>query len=84
MLRPVKLTRTFLLLVSKHARILSLLLEPGAVIWLVPQTVAMREWAREGVGTAYDLLSHALRVGRVEARPRGLEEALEHVGHREL
>ena len=79
-LRPVKLTRTFLLLVSKHARILSLLLEPGAVIWLVPQSIALREWAREGAGTAYDLLRHALPVGTVDTPPRGLMQALEHVG----
>jgi len=81
-LRPVKLTRTFILLVSKHARILAVLREPGAVIWLVPQSVAMREWAREGAGTAYDLLRHALPVGTVETPPRGLERALSHVGFR--
>ncbi|MGO9499246.1 MAG: hypothetical protein ACLQA5_21425 [Solirubrobacteraceae bacterium] len=79
--RPVKLTRTFLLLVSKHAPILSLLLEPGAVIWLVPQWVAIREWAREGTGSAGDLLAHALPVGRVDTTPHGLEQALEHVGY---
>jgi hypothetical protein len=78
-LRPVKLTRTFLLLVSKQAKILALLLEPGAVIWLVPQTIAVREWAREGAGTAHDLLRHALPVGTVDRRPRGLEQALAHV-----
>jgi hypothetical protein len=66
--------------VSKHARILSLLLEPGAVIWLVPESVALREWAKEGAGAAYDLLRHALPVGTVDAPPRGLERALEHVG----
>lgn len=80
-LRPVKLTRTLLLLVSKHARILSLLLEPGAVIWLVPQAIAMREWASEGVGTADDLLAHALPVGQVKTPPRGLEQALGHFGY---
>lgn len=79
MLRPVKLTRTFLLLVSKHARILSLLFEPGSVICLVPQAVAIREWAKEGAGTADELLDHMLPVGQVEIPPRGLEQALEHV-----
>ncbi len=79
-LRPVKLERTYLLLVSKHAHVLSLLLKPGSIVWLVPQMVAMREWAREGLGTAYDLLSRALPVGRVTEPPRGLEQTLEHVG----
>jgi hypothetical protein len=80
-LRPVRLTRAFLLLVSKHARILSLLLQPGAVIWLVPQTIAIRERAKEGAGTADGLLDHALPVGQVETPPRGLQLALEHVGY---
>jgi hypothetical protein len=82
-LGPIALTRTYLLLVSKHAHVLSLLRESDSVVWLVQQSVAMREWAREGLGTAYDLLSHALPVGLVTAPPRGLEQALEHVGFRE-
>jgi hypothetical protein len=79
-LRPVTLTRTFLLPVSKHAHVLSLLREPGAVIWLVPQRVAIREWAREGVGSYEELVPHMLPVGQVQMPRRGLERALEHVG----
>ena len=78
--RPVALTRTYLLLVSKQARMLSLLRRPGATIWLVPHAVALREWAKEGAGTGYDLYSQALPVGLVTAPPAGLDAALGHVG----
>ncbi len=80
MLRPLELQRSYLLLVSKHAHVLSLLLKPGSVVWLMPQWVAISEWAREGLGTAHDLLAHALPVGQVTAPPAGLEAALAHVG----
>lgn len=82
-IRPAELTRTYLLLVSKHARILSFLRQPGATIWLVPQTVALREWAKEGLGIAYEVYSRALPVGVVDAPPAGLDSALEHVGYDE-
>ena len=74
------MTRTFLLALSKTAHILTFLREPGATIWLVPQTVAMREWAKEGLGVFEDLYSRALPVGIVTAPPAGLEAALAHVG----
>ena len=80
--RPVKLERTYLLLFSKHAPILSFLEQSGSVIWLVPETVAVREWAREGLGTADELVACALPVGAVQAPLPGLEMALEHVGYR--
>lgn len=78
--RPITLTRTYLLLVSKQARILSLLRQRGATIWLVPHAVALREWAKEGTGTGYELYSQALPVGLVTAPPVGLDAALGHVG----
>jgi hypothetical protein len=78
--RPIALTRTYLLLVSKQARILSFLRQRGATIWLVPHAVALREWAKEGAGTGYDLYSQALPVGLVNAPPVGLDAALVHVG----
>jgi hypothetical protein len=78
--RPIALTRTYLLLVSKQARILSFLRQRGATIWLVPHAVAVREWAKEGTGTGYELYSQALPVGLVTAPPVGLGAALGHVG----
>lgn len=78
--RPVALTRMFLLALTKTAHILTFLREPGATIWLVPQTVALREWAKEGLGVFEDLYSRALPVGIVTRPPAGLEAALEHVG----
>jgi hypothetical protein len=78
--RPIALTRTYLLFVSKQAKMLSLLRQRGATIWLVPQAVAVREWAKEGAGTGYDLYSQALPVGLVTTPPVGLEAALVHVG----
>ena len=78
--RPIALTRTYLLLVSKQARMLSFLRQRGATIWLVPHAVALREWAKEGVGTGYDLYSQALPVGLVTTPPVGLDAALAHVG----
>jgi hypothetical protein len=78
--RPVALTRTYLLLVSKQARMLSLLRRPGATIWLVPHAVALREWAKEGAGTGYELHSQALPIGLVTTPPVGLGAALAHVG----
>lgn len=78
--RPTALTRTYLLLVSKQARILSLLRQPGATVWLVPHTVALNEWTKEGAGTGYDLYSRALPVGLVTSPPAGLDAALDHVG----
>jgi hypothetical protein len=78
--RPIALTRTYLLLVSKQARILFFLRQRGATIWLVPHAVALREWAKEGTGTGYDLYSQALPVGVVTAPPVGLDAALGHVG----
>ena len=78
--RPIALTRTYLLLVSKQARMLSFLRQRGATIWLVPHAVALREWAKEGTGTGYDLYSQALPVGLVTMPPAGLGAALIHVG----
>ena len=78
--RPIALTRTYLLLVSKQARMLSFLRQRGATIWLVPHAVALREWAKEGAGTGYELYSQALSVGLVTAPPVGLGAALGHVG----
>ncbi len=78
--RPIALTRTYLLLVSKQARMLSFLRQRGATIWLVPHVVALREWAKEGTGTGYELYSQALPVGLVTAPPVGLGAALGHVG----
>jgi len=80
-IRPVTLTRTYLLLVSRQARILSLLREPGATVWLIPQGLAWRERAKEGAGTAYDVYSRALPIGVVPTPPSGLDLALEHVGY---
>lgn len=77
---PVAVTRTFLLALSKTAHILTFLREPGATIWLVPQAVASREWAKEGLAVFEDLYSRALPVGIVTRPPAGLEAALEHVG----
>jgi hypothetical protein len=82
-LRPVKLTRTYLLLASKQARILAYLREPGTTIWLVPQAVAWREWAKEGLGTADDVFSRALPVGQVNTRPVHLDTVLRHIGFSE-
>jgi hypothetical protein len=79
-IRPIALTRTYLLLVSKQARMLSFLRQRGATIWLVPRAVALREWAKEGAGTGYELYSQALPVGLVTAPPVGLGAALGHVG----
>jgi hypothetical protein len=78
--RPIALTRTYLLLVSKQARMLSFLRQRDATIWLVPHAVALREWAKEGAGTGYELYSQALPVGLVEMPPAGLGAALRHVG----
>lgn len=78
--RPVAVTRTFLLALSEAAHVLTFLREPGATIWLVPQAVALREWAKEGLGVFEDLYSRALPVGIVTASPAGLEAALAHVG----
>lgn len=78
--RPIALTRTYLLLVRKQARILSLLRQRGATIWLVPHAVALREWAKEGTGTGHELYSQALPVGLVTMPPAGLGAALAHVG----
>jgi hypothetical protein len=78
--RPIALTRTYLLLVSKQARMLSVVCQRGATIWLVPHAVALREWAKEGAGTGYDLYSRALPVGLVTTPPAGLAAALGHVG----
>jgi hypothetical protein len=78
---PAPFRRTYLILVSKQANVLSLLLKPGTSIWLVPQPAAVTEWAKEGTGTAYDLLATALPVGVVQAPPVALRQALEHVGH---
>ena len=68
--RPVAVTRTFLLALSKTAHILTFLREPGATIWLVPQTVAL---ARMGEGGARRLggsvLAGAAR-GHRDAAPR--------------
>jgi hypothetical protein len=78
--RPIALTRTYLLIVKQQARVLSFLRERGAAIWLVRHAVALREWAKEGTGTGYDLYSQALPVGLVTTPPAGLGAALAHVG----
>jgi len=78
--RPVAVTRTYLLVLSKTAHILAFLREPGTTIWLVPQAVAWRERAKEGLGAAEDLYSRALPVGVVTRAPAGLEAAPAHVG----
>ena len=78
--RPIAPTRTYLLLVSKQARMLSFLCQRGATICLVPHVVALREWAKEGTGTGYDLYSRALPVGLVTAaRSRRVVRAMTQV-----
>ena len=46
----------------------------------MPQAVAWREWAKEGLGAAEDTYPRALPVGVVTRPPAGLEAALAHVG----
>jgi hypothetical protein len=78
--RPLKLRRTYLLVVAKQPRIIAILRRPGAVAWLVPQALAISEWAKEGAGTPEELYSCALPVGSVTRPPAGLARALAHVG----
>lgn len=79
-LRPLKLRRTYLLLLAKQPRIIAILRRPGAVAWLVPHDTAISEWAKEGAGTPEELYSRALPVGTVTRPPAGLARALAHVG----
>jgi hypothetical protein len=56
-------------------------LEPGRLIWLVPESVAVRAQMRGAAdpGNLYDdMLAHCLLVGAVpeDARPRSVEEAM--------
>lgn len=79
-LRPLKLRRTYLLVVAKQPQIIAILRRPGAVVWLVPHATAINAWAKEGAGTAEELYSRALPVGSVIRPPAGLARALAHVG----
>lgn len=79
--RPIKLSRTFLLLISKQAAILSTLQQSGASVWLFPKDIALREGARQGKGSAYDIYSRALPLGAVTAPTTNLDIALKHVGY---
>ena len=81
--RPWPVRRTFLLLISTQARVLSWLQEPGTTVWLVPHTVGVREWTKEGAGTANQLWRESLPLGRIQAPHTNLELALEHVGYRQ-
>ena len=78
--RPRRLRRTYLLLASKGAHVLTYLTQPGAHVWLVPQQVGMREWAREGTGTAYDIWGQSLPLGHIQTPINSIRLALRHVG----
>ena len=79
-LRPLKLRRTYLLVVAKQPWIIAILRRPGAVAWLVPQATAISDWAKEGADTPEELYSRALSVGSVTRPPAGLARALARVG----
>ena len=79
--RPVKVRRTYLLVVASQPRTIAILRRPGAGVWLVPHTAAISDWAKEGAGNPWELYSRALPVGSVTRPPMGLARALAHVGY---
>jgi hypothetical protein len=78
--RPVNLRRTFMLLLSKQAQLLSWLQQPGTTVWLTPKAAGLRAWAREGLSTPEDFYAASLPVAVVQEPSMGLGLALRHVG----
>ena len=78
--RPVNLRRTFMLMVSKQARLLSWLQEPGTAVWLTPKAADLRAWAQEGLGTPDDFYATSLPLAVVQQPSMGVGLALRHVG----
>ena len=69
-----------MLLVSKQARLLSWLQEPGTAVWLTPKAAGLRAWAREGLSTPQDFYATSLPLAVVREPSMGLGIALRHVG----
>jgi hypothetical protein len=79
--QPIALSRTFLLLLSKQAHILSWLQHPATSVWLVPHSAGIEAWAKEGAGTAGELWAQCLPLGEIELPSVNLGLALKHVGY---
>ena len=49
--RPVKVRRTYPLVVASQPRTIAILRRPGAGVWLVPHSAAISDWAKEEPAT---------------------------------
>ena len=76
---PWRIRRTFLLLISKRPDVYGWLAEPGTTVWLLPTEAGVREWAREGLGTGYDVLKDALPVGHTPGGSQIIDWGVRHV-----
>jgi hypothetical protein len=77
--KPRHIQRTFLLLGSRNLPLLEPLTKTGSTIWLVPKHIGVREWAREGTGTAYDIWKHSLPLGYITTPMASIQLALHHL-----
>jgi hypothetical protein len=68
-----------MLLVSKQARLLSWLQEPGTAVWLTPKAEGLGAWAREGLSTPDDFYATSLPLAVVQQPSIGLGLALRHI-----
>ena len=79
--KPIRLTRTYLLLASKGGRALEWLAQPGTNVWLIPHRLAIREWAKEGLGSSQDIYDRILPIGEVLEPSLAIEAAMTHIDH---